>query len=181
MVKIPRAGAETDPGKGRHAEPGQQRDVDEAAATLVVVQSVVVILEVGDQQVGLQVAVIVSPGHTHPGLRPSPASVSQTGLQGGVGEVAAVVAKQEVGCRVVGHEEVHVAVVVDVYEQGRQAIAGIDAADAGGLGLIDEATVVVAQQGVRRRRQPDGTDKHARAPPPGAQRLQSIGGELGIT
>ena len=133
------------------AQAGAGRLVHEQAVE-VAVESVRVAGEVGDHQIEPAVVVVVGPISAHAGLRVAVLVVGDARLDGDLGEAAAVVAEQEVRHRIVGDEQVRVAVAVIVGGADAQPERRRRRAEAGFEGALGEGAVAaVAIVGVADR------------------------------
>ena len=179
VVVVEKGGAPADIGQRRASEARPHRLPGEQAVSLVAVEAGGLAVEVGDHEVEEAVVVVVAEVGPHAGLRAAVAAVAHPRQQGHVGEGAvAVVAVEEVGGLVVGHEDVHVAVAVVVGggeahplargiedpgrggDVGKGAVTGIAVEDVGRPGEILRAGIgpqvrrrVLARSGEEVRRQ----------------------------
>ncbi len=121
-------------------EAGLHGDVGEEGVALVVVEGRGVLPEVGDQQLGIAVAVGVAGGEPHAALGVALAVERRAAPQADLGEVAvAVVLVEVVGVRVVGDVEVEVEVAVDVEGRHAEAVVAADVGQARFAGGVAEA------------------------------------------
>ena len=131
VVEVGQRAAPADPrhGVGRQAE--ERRDVEEDPLAQVLVERVVLVGEIGDEQLGQAVAIDVLGVHPHPRLRLAVDVVGGARELGDVVERAvAPVEEQEVGVHVVGDVDVDQAVVVDVGRHHAEAVAVVAGARA---------------------------------------------------
>ncbi len=110
---------------------------------LILVERVVILREVGQEQVEITVAVIIRGIEPHAGLLPGVLAQCDTGEQADFLErPVALVMKQQVWRGVVGHEDVGPAVVVEVAEDNAEAVVA-RVADPGRLGNVGKRAVAI--------------------------------------
>ena len=123
--------------------------IAEHAGRPVLVQRVVVVREVGDDEIGKAVAVVVAGIDAHAGLRPAVAAQRRARDQSLLDERPVFpVSEQQVRHRVVGHVDVRPAIVIEIGEDHAEAVvARIDDAGRGG-DVAERAVAVVAVEHV---------------------------------
>ena len=153
VVGIERGEPEAEHEPGRRGERGRGRSVAEPTLAVIVIERGRFAQVVGDGQVEPAVAVEVSTGHAHARQIATVGAGRQARLLSLLGEPeAALVAEEKVGCRVVGHEQVDLAVVIEVGRDNPQA-ASLAVDDARLLGHVEKPAAVVAKDMIRERRQ----------------------------
>ena len=119
-------------------EPGRFRDVGEVAV-IVVEESVLVAVLVGDVEVEPAVLVVVEP-HGANGL----ARIGEPDLRRDLGEVPVVVAEEHVGPVAPRDKEIEIAIAVEVHPRELAHLPGGDLGEARRRGDVGEVTVRVA-------------------------------------
>ena len=142
VVKVGKARAPADKRPGGINETGGGGDVLEEAAAIVLVKGIVVEGEVGDVEVEVAIIVVIGRRRAHTRLGIAAFEQGHGCLQCFLGEGAiALIAVEHIGARVVGDEEILVAVAVEVAKERGKAIALVMIGDADCLGNIGEGAV----------------------------------------
>ena len=118
----------------------------ELALAIVAVEGVGLKGEVGDEKVGVAIAVVVAKIDAHTGVGVSVLVVTRTGNQADLGEGAVLVGVEEVHGAVVGYVDVGVAVAVVVGQRDAQPLAL--EGNAGRRGDVGKGVAVVAVEEV---------------------------------
>jgi hypothetical protein len=141
-------------------EPRGRARVLELRAVQVPKERLGVVSEGGEHEVEPAVAVVVAGVDAHAGLRPALAVHCDAGQEPDALEApASQVVVQEVRIRVVGHEEVDLAVAVVVGRDDAEAVGLRGVREAGGRGSLDERAVPpVQEEEVLLARQPRRAD-----------------------
>ena len=114
VVVVEKKGSPTHKGAAAAGQTGSAANIAEEAVALVAVEGVVVLGEIGDENIGAQVIVDVAQCHAHPGLGAPVAAVGRARGQRDIGKATTVVAPQAVGVPVVGDVEVGVAIRIEI-------------------------------------------------------------------
>ena len=180
VVKVGKARAPADEGPGGVDEAGGGGDVLEEAAPIVLVESIVVEGEVGDVEVEVAIVVVIGRRRAHTRLGIAAFEQGHGCLQRFLGEGAiALIAVEHIGTRVVGDEEILVAVAVEVAKERGEAIALVMIGDANCLGNIGEGAVAfVAIECIGCADQSAGAVHDVQAAP--HPRVGSLGDEVDI-
>ena len=145
-VGVEEGDAEAESLAGRDGQAGRRGHVGEDAIAAVLVEGGVLVVEVGDGQVGAAVAVRIAAGDPHPRLVDAVAVARHAGRRRDLLEAEPPrVAEEEIGRLIVGDEEVEPAVAVEVGGDDPQAPAvAVDDPRLGGR--VDEPAPVVAEE-----------------------------------
>ena len=162
VVKVEKTGA---PGKKRNCEvteAGTKGDVCEIGAAVVAIKRFVVVGKGSDEKVELTVAIVIAEGDAHGGLGAAFSVDSETTVIAHIFKRAvATVAIEVVGCGIVGDDEVEPAVVVEVGENGSEAVAAFAVGEAGFETHVGKrAVAIVVEEMVAFADQSHGTAKN---------------------
>src|ERR1700676_2015737 len=134
---------------GDAPEAGAEGGIAKTCVAVIFIESVTLVGEVGDQQIGPAVVVVVGKVHAHAGVGPAVAIDSNLREQACLLEGAVtfiVIEKFDHG--IVGYEDVDFAVVVIIAESDSQALAGLGQSNfLADLGEMAVAVVVKNERG----------------------------------
>ena len=149
VVVVDEGGSPAEEGDGDVGDVGVGADVGEVGIAVVAVEDLVVVGESGVEDVELPVVAVVSDGDSHGG---GLATIFVEGVAGGVALIlkgaVAFVDVEVVWGRVVADEEVGLAVVVDVDEDGGEAVVAGLVADTGLVADVGEGAIAVVVEEV---------------------------------
>ena len=107
-----------------HANMRGNRDIVERLVMIVVIKRIHFLVDVGDKQVCPSILIVIRSVHTHARARSSIHAVAHAGLQRDFFEPSlTAVDEQEVGHGIVGHPQIHPAVVINVCRHDAPCLA----------------------------------------------------------
>src|SRR3954470_9760379 len=115
------------------------------------VDGVHLVIHIGDKQILPAVLVIVGGIDAHAGAGATILTISDPGPEAGFFELAFTIEKKKIGNSVIGHEEIHPVVVIDI-SRDRSPGFPVSLTDAGFLRDITERAVAVVMKQVARHR-----------------------------
>ena len=166
--------------QARFGEAGRGANHGEAAVALIAIEGVVVVLKVGDQQVAIAIAIVVPIRDAHASLCAPLGTEGGSGLHADVAELAvAFVPIEKVGCRVIGHIEIWISVVVVVAKKGAQAVGRRELAGLGLAGDVAElAIALVPVEDILRPGEAEWSGEHEDSLPHAASGRNALGRKL---
>src|SRR5207244_13322254 len=96
------------------ADAGSNGGVAEGFVLVVVIERIHFLIDIGDKEIGPAVLVVVGSVHAHTGARASVSAVAQTRDEAYLVEFSLLVDEEKILDGVVGNEQIHPSVVVDV-------------------------------------------------------------------
>ena len=149
IIEIEEAGAPTEKRYGGMAKTGLEGDVRECGAAIVPVESFVVVGKRGDEEIQLAVAIVIAESDAHGGLRAAFFAKCETRCVADVlKSTVSAIAIEIVGAGIIGDGEVGPAVVVEVSENGREAVAKLRVGDGSVKADVGEGAVAIVVEKV---------------------------------
>ena len=144
VVVVDKAVAPADKRNGHFCDPCLVGDFGKAAFPIVVVERLVVVGEIGDQQVDQAVVHVVAYGQAHG------CDLAALVVQRKAGDIAlifkravALINVEVVGLGVVGHQQIDFAVVIYIHKDRSESVVGVLVGDAGFLANVCKGSVAI--------------------------------------